>query len=183
MPDGQPEFASEARVWGMDGVQQLAAGRETYVLYDPEHPSRCDIARERLRDEFGPGRNGKDRVVVLTAAQAQFEERLTAKQRDPAAYAEHRRDVSERAAAARAQGEAIVDALRAGDFAQVEGLKAHLATGGAAEGPASLGAARPGGAGPVDPLERLERLADLHDRGALTDAEFAADKAKILNEG
>jgi hypothetical protein len=179
MPDDQPEFASEARVWGMDAVQQLAAGRDTYVLYDPEHPSRCDIDRERLRDEFGPERNGKDRVVILTAAQAQFEERLTAQQRDPAAYAEQRRDVSERAAAARAQGQAIVDALRAGDFAQVEGLKAHLATGGAAEGP---GAAPPGVAGPVDPLDRLQKLADLHDRGALTDAEFAAEKAKILNE-
>jgi hypothetical protein len=33
-----------------------------------------------------------------------------------------------------------------------------------------------------DPLERLNTLADLHDRGALTDAEFAAEKAKILSE-
>jgi putative oligomerization/nucleic acid binding protein len=31
-----------------------------------------------------------------------------------------------------------------------------------------------------DPLERLARLADLHERGALTDSEFAAEKAKIL---
>ena len=34
-----------------------------------------------------------------------------------------------------------------------------------------------------DPLDRLERLAGLHDRGVLTDAEFAAEKAKILGEG
>jgi hypothetical protein len=27
-----------------------------------------------------------------------------------------------------------------------------------------------------------QQLADLHDRGALTDAEFAAEKAKILGE-
>jgi Short C-terminal domain len=33
-----------------------------------------------------------------------------------------------------------------------------------------------------DPLDRLGKLADLHDRGALTDAEFAAEKAKILGE-
>lgn len=32
-----------------------------------------------------------------------------------------------------------------------------------------------------DPLDRLAKLADLHDRGALTDAEFAAQKAKIIN--
>jgi hypothetical protein len=33
-----------------------------------------------------------------------------------------------------------------------------------------------------DPLERLQKLADLHARGVLTDAEFAAQKAKILGE-
>jgi putative oligomerization/nucleic acid binding protein len=32
-----------------------------------------------------------------------------------------------------------------------------------------------------DPLDQLERLAELHQRGALTDAEFAAAKAKLLN--
>ena len=31
-----------------------------------------------------------------------------------------------------------------------------------------------------DPMERLGKLADLHDRGVLTDQEFAAQKAKIL---
>lgn len=33
-----------------------------------------------------------------------------------------------------------------------------------------------------DPLERLERLADLHERGALTDAEFEAKKAELLED-
>lgn len=32
----------------------------------------------------------------------------------------------------------------------------------------------------VDPVEQLTKLADLHDRGVLTDAEFATEKAKIL---
>jgi hypothetical protein len=32
----------------------------------------------------------------------------------------------------------------------------------------------------ADPAEQLGKLADLHDRGALTDEEFAAQKAKIL---
>jgi len=36
--------------------------------------------------------------------------------------------------------------------------------------------------GGSDPRDRLQRLADLHDRGVLTDAEFAAEKAKILGE-
>jgi hypothetical protein len=44
----------------------------------------------------------------------------------------------------------------------------------------------PGGAPPprqpadVDPLDRLEKLAALHERGVLTDAEFAREKQKIL---
>jgi hypothetical protein len=33
-----------------------------------------------------------------------------------------------------------------------------------------------------DPLDRLSKLADLHDRGALTDAEFEAQKQKLLGE-
>jgi len=31
-----------------------------------------------------------------------------------------------------------------------------------------------------DPTEQLERLAKLHEEGALTDEEFAAQKAKLL---
>jgi hypothetical protein len=43
----------------------------------------------------------------------------------------------------------------------------------------------PGGAAAVDPedarLERLERLANLHEKGVLTDEELAAEKARLLN--
>jgi len=35
-------------------------------------------------------------------------------------------------------------------------------------------------AGAVDPIEQLTKLAELHKQGVLTDAEFAAQKAKIL---
>lgn len=42
------------------------------------------------------------------------------------------------------------------------------------------------GSGPVlrppDPLEQLERLALLHQHGALTDAEFDEQKSKLLDE-
>jgi hypothetical protein len=33
----------------------------------------------------------------------------------------------------------------------------------------------------VDPIERLKELGQLHESGVLTDEEFAAAKAKILN--
>lgn len=35
---------------------------------------------------------------------------------------------------------------------------------------------------PPDPLEQLERLALLHQHGALTDGEFAEQKTKLLGE-
>lgn len=34
---------------------------------------------------------------------------------------------------------------------------------------------------PVDPIEQLQRLGDLRQQGILTEEEFAAEKAKILN--
>jgi hypothetical protein len=56
------------------------------------------------------------------------------------------------------------------------------------QGPAAFGlkghmqGSPAGGAAPAseDPLDRLSKLADLHDRGALTDAEFETEKKKLL---
>ena len=62
-------------------------------------------------------------------------------------------------------------ALRSG-FERVRGMPERVRQAHGAEG---------GGASPAaDPLVRLERLADLHQRGALTDAEFADQKQEIL---
>jgi hypothetical protein len=41
-------------------------------------------------------------------------------------------------------------------------------------------AAPPAPAAPADPLDQLSKLADLHAKGALTDEEFAQQKAKLL---
>jgi hypothetical protein len=40
-----------------------------------------------------------------------------------------------------------------------------------------------GGGDDDEQLDQLERLAALHQRGALSDDEFAAAKAKLLGEG
>jgi Short C-terminal domain len=40
--------------------------------------------------------------------------------------------------------------------------------------------AEPAASAEPDPIEQLERLAKLHEEGALTDEEFAAQKAKLL---
>jgi hypothetical protein len=43
-----------------------ARARETYVLYDPEHPEQCDIDRDRLTREFGTVRDmGNDRQRIM----------------------------------------------------------------------------------------------------------------------
>jgi hypothetical protein len=55
VPDGQPEFDSEAHVTGRADVDRLPLprkGHQTYVLYDPGHPEHCEIDRDRLRTEF-----------------------------------------------------------------------------------------------------------------------------------
>jgi hypothetical protein len=49
----------------------------------------------------------------------------------------------------------------------------------AAEAPAAAPAPPPNAAGP-DRIEQLTQLAALKDSGALTEAEFEAEKAKIL---
>ncbi len=46
--------------------------------------------------------------------------------------------------------------------------------------PAASVASAPIAPAGADPLDRIAKLADLHTAGALTDAEFAAEKAKIL---
>ena len=51
----------------------------------------------------------------------------------------------------------------------------------AAQAPAPAAAPAPApAAGGEDVVDQLEKLADLRDRGVLTDEEFAAQKAKIL---
>jgi hypothetical protein len=49
--------------------------------------------------------------------------------------------------------------------------------------PAYMAAEPPPPAAPApDPIEQLKELAELHTQGILTDEEFAAQKAKILNQ-
>jgi hypothetical protein len=46
--------------------------------------------------------------------------------------------------------------------------------------PAPAAAPAPGVAGASDRIAQLQQLAQLHDSGALTDAEFAEEKSRIL---
>ncbi len=51
----------------------------------------------------------------------------------------------------------------------------------AAAAPAPTAPAPAAPAQAPDPIEQLKELAALHDQGVLTDEEFAAQKAKLLN--
>jgi hypothetical protein len=101
--------------------------------------------------------------------------------------------------AALASGQASLEALsqakRAGDTDAVARLRAASAAGTAEvqrlnaeiqrlqalrSGRSATPSQPPAAAG--DPAERLAKLADLHDRGVLTDVELAAAKAKILEQ-
>jgi Short C-terminal domain len=88
-------------------------------------------------------------------------------------------DRAERAAAMHDQ---IQEALKSGDMAgYIEQIKSQAMSGALhgvriADGRMISGA----GAPQPDPVDQLSKLAELHDKGALTDAEFTAMKAKIL---
>jgi hypothetical protein len=86
---------------------------------------------------------------------------------------------AERAAAMRA---AMTEAVKSGNMAAyIEQIKAQAAAG-AFPGALVVGGNTVPGASPpaTDAVDQLTKLADLHDRGALTDAEFSSMKAKIL---
>jgi hypothetical protein len=76
--------------------------------------------------------------------------------------------------------DAALSGLQHGDRTAHEHLIAELAA-----GRVSFGSGNPGSIGEseADPLDRIQKLADLRDRGAITDAEFETEKAKILGEG
>ncbi len=88
-------------------------------------------------------------------------------------------DKAERAAAMREQAQ---EALKSGNLAgYIEQVKAQALSGALpgtviVDGNVVSGAAAP----QPDTVDQLTKLADLHDKGALTDAEFTAMKAKIL---
>ena len=83
-------------------------------------------------------------------------------------------------AALRAQGEQVVDEREAAEAAAVLRAEHDVRPLGQASQSQAAPVARDGS---VDQIERLQKLADLHDQGALTDAEFADQKAKILSKG
>ena len=72
------------------------------------------------------------------------------------------------------------DGLRAQEAREGEARRAQLAAMGPWSGQAAAPPRDPAAAGGEDIVSRLERLAALHASGALTDAEFTAQKQRVL---
>jgi hypothetical protein len=133
-------------------------------------PVKCDPGRQKAKFDTAAvtARDKAQKEATKTEQAAQFDAMVNASPGSPATESDVVRDSD--GALRHADGRPYipsVEELR-------EGLRRKRG-----EQPA---AQRPPAAKPGDRLERLQELADLHDRGVLTDAEFSAEKARILDQ-
>jgi hypothetical protein len=155
--DGGAEFESHMSVWGND-ADHLQPGRWTYVRYDPNKPDHCDLDKDRLQKEFG-SEFSKHPVMAPREVGGEWSGGPAASAGQPAAGATQSRQEKLMALA--------------GDPAAMQQFIQNQR--------AAAGAAQPAAASTQpDVTDQLTKLADLRDRGALTQAEFDAEKAKVL---
>ena len=153
-PAGEDAFEVDAEAW-MPGTKGAWEGMIVPVLFDPS--DHTQIVVDQSDEAWKP--------------------------------ADHENMAARRAARAAEQGAdpertAAVDRMRTAALADPEGFRKLMEE----KGPAAFGLPGVPGAPPVvaaptkDPIDQLAKLADLRDRGALTDAEFEAEKKKLLGE-
>jgi hypothetical protein len=156
--DGQPEFESQMSVWGND-ADRLQAGRWTYVLYNPEKPDSCELDKDRLAKEFGPGGQGHPVMVPRDVSAAWFQSGSGSPAAAGPAPPEPKGDRMAR-----------MMALANDPAARQKLMQEQMAA----------SAVPPAAPAKPDITEQLTKLADLRDRGVLSEAEFASEKAKLL---
>jgi hypothetical protein len=152
------------------------AGDLLPVRYDPEDRSKIEIDSAAVKEDKKAGREYSKRLAIQRG-----EERLAAASA-PGAVPSAEIEATAVAARTPVPGETdaermlragIAIAARRGDGAQVSRLTAKLA---------QQRGTSPAPPEPLGAIDQLQKLADLHDRGALTDVEFAAEKAKLLRD-
>jgi Short C-terminal domain len=173
-PDGEAAFDAEVK----EGYAQMGmgptVGSTINVLYDPNDHSKVVVDHDvgRMMDTkiqetvagFSPQR--KDRMEKLGGAPA--EDLMKDAIADPAAFRER---MWARADTLKAQAAQGINPLTGEKSDQPVSGSNPLANMQAAFG---MAPAAP------DPADQIAKLADLRDRGALTDEEFQAEKKKIL---
>jgi hypothetical protein len=152
-PDGEAAFDAEVKEPYPEMGGGPSVGSTVGVLYDPNDHSKLVV------DHSAAGQATMLAGSMSPTAKAQMEsmggepaeDLMSEAISDPAAF---REKMQERATQLAANATAFMGS------ANVQGL--------------------PGATAPVDPADEIAKLADLRDRGALTDAEFQAQKKKIL---
>ena len=162
------------------------------VRFDPADRSKVevDIAELKARDEAEAARYKADAITrgeaeLRGAAQPSAGGVSSDFPQRAAAFREQSEGFRESTEAFRESTEAFAAMARAkaaGNQGEAERLKTEFLrrTAESHEAPGKEEAVGASSGQAPDSLERLKTLADLHDRGVLTDAEFATEKAKIL---
>ena len=176
--DGAPGFRAEIKPpfnqldWNgpLPGavVEVTFDPKSHHVKFDMSDPSlRLSTAKAAERERFDAALSGRPGTTPVDPPVAQHSDQGAALQDVSATSARISSGFDDAAATIAA----IKEARAAGDLAEVDRLKAEYQR-----------RSQTKTAGAADPLDSLRKLADLHDRGALTDEEFAAEKAKLLRD-
>ena len=170
-PDGEAAFDAEVKEGYAEMGLGPAVGSTVNVLYDPDDHSKVVIAHQ-TQEELTAAMEG------LRGRLTQAREAMEASPQHQAAQARVEQVTGE--SVAQLQQEAIADpaAFTQKMYARAEQLKS--AGGPLAGAGANPMAGLPAFAAAPDPADEIAKLADLRDRGALTDEEFQAQKKKIL---
>lgn len=153
-PDGEPVFEASTNAWMM-GTKGAYEGMVVPVLYDPSDHGKVVVDQSEEAWKPADRRN----------ADARFAARAAARGDDPGRTA------------------AMLNMKRAA-ATDPEGFRTLMRE----QGPAAFGLQGAATSFPIaaptsEPtVDQLSKLADLHDRGALTDAEFEAEKKKLLGQ-
>jgi hypothetical protein len=180
-PAGESEFAARAEAY-FEYANRPAPGAIIHVIYDPKHPKRL-IVDQRSDEEraAGVGRplRGSDAPTAkqLATGRAMTSAKQIVQTLNPLAQPVPARQAQD----VLAQGRMAVSAA--------SGLKSGAAPGEAPSvqiltfGPdGQLVTPATGAAPDSDPVDQLAKLADLRDRGVLTNEEFEAQKRRILGQ-
>lgn len=153
-PDGAPPFEAKKKLT-VSRVRIPSAGSAMWVRYDPADPSRVEFDEAKTQEVNAAAAAAPAGAAVSFGGAHVIDARNVPGLRDELL-------------------KAVADAQATGDQSEIQNVVMS-----------ALGGAQAAGASPAeaDPLERLKKLNDLRKAGALTDSEFAAQKAKILGAG
>lgn len=145
-------------------LEVYVEGRAPYLVEGQWWLNRKDRIGSGLELPVRVDRDDPDKVAIDWKAARE----LRAKER-----AEYERALASRQVVD--SGQAMAEPFGAGGLADIASQFFDSAPSGAGEGEGAQ-------VDPEDPLSKLERLAELHRSGALSDEEFAAKKAELLRE-